>query len=112
MGMSHRSVGWMWRPIFFFSIDVADGPYTPATLTFWIKIFDEFPEPMSYSMRCTQRIFHPNIDPATGRIEIVEDFLDEGSNRLRSLLAALHRLIITPSQVCVVKNVQAGTLLQ
>lgn len=97
---------------FFFVIDVADGPYTPATLSFWIKIFDEFPEPGSCSIRCTQRIFHPNVDPSTGRIELPEDRFDENGNRLRSLLTALHQMILAPSASPVVKNTDAAKLLQ
>mmetsp|Transcript_60436 Transcript_60436/g.112239 ORF Transcript_60436/g.112239 Transcript_60436/m.112239 type:complete len:469 (+) Transcript_60436:45-1451(+) len=51
------------RAQFFFNMDVAEGPYTPATLTFWIKIFEDFPAPGGYSIRCTKSIFHPNVSP-------------------------------------------------
>ncbi|CAE7543272.1 RCE2 [Symbiodinium natans] len=82
----------------FYTIDVAEGPYTPATLTFWVKVFQEYPLPGSISVRCTKRIFHPSIDPRTGATALpgydaeVGDVTQEV--RLASLLASLTQMAV------------------
>merc|ERR1712151_921627 len=68
------------------------GPYTPSSLVFWIKIFDEFPAPGGFSVRCTQKIFHPSVDPDTRHLDIQECHLaavtaELSSSRLCGLTA-------------------------
>jgi len=96
---------------FFFTIDVAEGPFTPATLTFWIKIFDEFPSPGSCSVRCTQRIFHPSVNATTGRIAIPDELYEGGEKTLLALLTFVRQLILTPADSSAA-NSDAALLLQ
>eukprot|EP00929_Paragymnodinium_shiwhaense_P023665 TRINITY_DN14768_c0_g1_i4.p1 TRINITY_DN14768_c0_g1~~TRINITY_DN14768_c0_g1_i4.p1 ORF type:complete len:479 (-),score=105.20 TRINITY_DN14768_c0_g1_i4:353-1789(-) len=97
---------------FFFSIDVTDGPYTPSTLTFWIKVFDEFPEPGSVSIRCTQRIFHPNVDPETGRLDLREPLsTGQCGNHFKAVLLEIRSVIWRPSD-SPAANADAAMLLQ
>merc|ERR1719261_2041728 len=96
----------------FFSVDVCEGPYAPATLTFWIKVFDEYPLPSGYSIRCTKRIFHPNIDPETGRMDIEKHELEgKDPSKLRSILSAIRQRILEPVDVPAV-NPEAAMLRQ
>lgn len=83
---------------FFFTMDVTEGPYMPATITFWIKVFEDFPAPGSCRIRATKRIFHPFINPTTGTVELPEDSLygSEGEIQLRSLVLAVRDLIFAP----------------
>jgi len=103
---------------FFASFNIAEGPYTPATLVFWVKVFDEFPAPGSFSVRCTQRIFHPSIDSATGRVVLPDDCLDTGdasspgSGPLAVLLALIRRMMLCPPSNAPAGNVDAAMLLQ
>eukprot|EP00928_Gymnodinium_smaydae_P070206 TRINITY_DN54105_c0_g1_i1.p1 TRINITY_DN54105_c0_g1~~TRINITY_DN54105_c0_g1_i1.p1 ORF type:complete len:503 (-),score=100.02 TRINITY_DN54105_c0_g1_i1:80-1588(-) len=84
---------------FFFDVDVTEGPYMPTTLSFWIKVFDDFPAPDSYCIRCTRRFFHPCVQPDGGNLEVPQDALDAcGGSTLRSLLSAIRRLLLTPSE--------------
>merc|ERR1712232_1279694 len=70
----------------FLSLEVGEGPYMPATLVFWIKIFDDYPAEGSFSIRCTKRIFHPSVDQSTGHIDLQESQLNSASptNRLQA----------------------------
>eukprot|EP00930_Biecheleria_cincta_P047074 TRINITY_DN32567_c0_g1_i1.p1 TRINITY_DN32567_c0_g1~~TRINITY_DN32567_c0_g1_i1.p1 ORF type:complete len:447 (+),score=50.38 TRINITY_DN32567_c0_g1_i1:30-1343(+) len=77
---------------FFLSVDVTEGPYTPATLVFWIKIFSEYPQVGNFSVRCTKRIFHPCVDASTGAVDV----RTEGEVRLPSLIEALLQLVKSP----------------
>jgi len=103
---------------FFASYNIAEGPYTPATLTFWLKVFDEFPAPGSFSVRCTQRIFHPSIDSATGRVVLPDDCLDSGDaassggGPLSILLTLIRRMMLSPPSNALTGNVDAAMLLQ
>lgn len=84
---------------FFLTIDVAEGPYTPATLTFWIKVFDEYPERGSFSARCTKRVFHPCVEPTTGQIGFSDEQLglDSGAPlRLQSIIHGIRQMVVTP----------------
>lgn len=98
---------------FFFVIDVAEGPYTPATMTFWIKVFDDFPAPDSLSIRSTKRIFHPSIDPATGHVGIPWSRSGSAGDavHIQSVLCAVRRLASTPEDAPAI-NVDAAMLLQ
>lgn len=96
---------------YFFSVDAAEGPYAPATLTFWIKIFDEFPALDGISIRATKRIFHPNIDQETGRLKVPQLAGSEASCRLKDILTAIRRLVLTPTDSPAV-NGDAAMLLQ
>jgi len=97
----------------FLSMDVAEGPYTPASLTFWIKVFEDFPAEGSFSIRATRKIFHPCVDACTGAIEVPEEALDSGREglQLRSLVLAVRDLIVNPPGAPVL-NSHAATLLQ
>lgn len=103
---------------FFASFNITEGPYTPATLTFWVKVFDEFPAPGSFSVRCTQRIFHPGIDPTTGRVVLPHDCLESGDagspggGPLGILLALIRRMMLSPPSDAPAGNVDAAMLLQ
>lgn len=77
---------------FFLSMDVTEGPYTPATLVFWIKIFAEYPQANNFSVRCTKHIFHPCVDSSTGAVDV----RTEGETRLPSLIEALIQLVKRP----------------
>jgi len=95
---------------YFFTIDVAEGPYTPATVTFWIKVFEEYPAPDSVSVRCTKRLFHPNIDPESGTVELAE--LGGGVTlSLARLLMAIRQIIVRPTSAPAV-NPEAASLLE
>lgn len=97
---------------YFFTMDVAEGPYTPVTLDFWIKVFEEFPAPGSFSVRCTKRIFHPSVDPGTKQVEIREDGLEGGAaQRLQALLGEVRRLMVAPTDSPAI-NSEAAMLLQ
>lgn len=97
---------------FFFSIDVTDGPYTPSTVTFWVKVFDEFPEPGSVSVRCTTRIFHPSIDPDSCRLELREPLsTGQSGNSFKALLLEIRNVIFSPSDAPAA-NADAAMLLQ
>jgi len=112
---------------FFFSVDCTSGPYMPATLTFWIKVFDEFPEPGSISVRSTKRIFHPSVDVVSSRVEVPEDCLDVPAATLHAapataapqfvaglsaLLTFLRQLVLAPADNLLAANQDAATMLQ
>lgn len=83
---------------FFFTMDVVEGPYMPATLVFWIKVFEEFPNPGSFSVRSTKRIFHPNVDPELGTL-VLDHFNPAGdANTMRAILLAIRTLVCTPAE--------------
>lgn len=96
---------------FFFTVDVGEGPFTPATLTFWVKVFDDFPGRGSCSVRCTQRIFHPCVDPTTGRIAIPDEVYEASDKALSALLTFVRQLILTPRD-SPAANADAALLLQ
>mmetsp|Transcript_3600 Transcript_3600/g.9061 ORF Transcript_3600/g.9061 Transcript_3600/m.9061 type:complete len:461 (-) Transcript_3600:51-1433(-) len=112
------------RAQFFFTMDVAEGPYTPATLTFWVKIFEDFPAPGGYSIRCTKNIFHPNVS-ADDRGVCLPSQQDAGGSSsstalalcgprhypFRDLLLELRRCICSPGDSPAV-NADAAMLLQ
>jgi ubiquitin-conjugating enzyme E2 M len=94
---------------FFFSVDAAEGPYTPASLTFWVKFFDEFPALDGVSVRSTKRIFHPNIDQDTGHLKLPQD---AGANlHVKDLLAAIRGSVLRPTD-SPAANADAAMLLQ
>eukprot|EP00931_Biecheleriopsis_adriatica_P119383 TRINITY_DN94610_c0_g1_i1.p1 TRINITY_DN94610_c0_g1~~TRINITY_DN94610_c0_g1_i1.p1 ORF type:complete len:455 (+),score=83.70 TRINITY_DN94610_c0_g1_i1:62-1426(+) len=99
----------------FFTMDVSEGPYTPATLTFWVKIFSEYPVAGSFSIRSTKRIFHPNIDAQSGAVSIpgydVSDVAEASEVHLSTLLQALAQLVKVPTESPAV-NEEAASLLQ
>lgn len=101
------------RAQFFFTVDVGEGPYTPATLTFWIKIFDEFPAEGSFSVRSTKRIFHPSVDPETRHVGIPQVDLEGGDacRQLGALLVAIRRRVCSPTDAPAM-NAEAAMLLQ
>ncbi|CAK9007587.1 unnamed protein product [Durusdinium trenchii] len=91
----------------FFSMDVAEGPFTPASLVFWVKIFAEYPLPGSVSIRATKRIFHPSIDAQTGAVAF------PGANpqvKLASMLTSLVRMVKSPQPVAEPRNADASSL--
>lgn len=94
-----------------FELDVSEGPFMPATLSFWVKVFDDFPAPGSFSVRSNKRVFHPSIDPTTCRVEIPEDRIEGGGIALRPLLLAIRDLIVNPPDAPAV-NGDAAMLLQ
>lgn len=98
---------------FFVTIDIAEGPYTPATLVFWLKVFDEFPSPDSVSARCTQRVFHPCVDPASFHLELPAGSLEGvgGGYALHRLLSAIRGLFAAPVDAPA-RNAEAAMLLQ
>jgi len=96
---------------FFFAVDVAEGPFTPATLTFWVKVFDDFPRPGSCSVRSTQRIFHPCVDPGSGRIAIPDEVFEASDKALALVLGFVRQLILTPRD-SPAANTDAALLLQ
>ncbi|CAJ1353914.1 unnamed protein product, partial [Effrenium voratum] len=89
------------------------GPFTPASLTFWVKIFQEYPLPGSVSVRCTKRVFHPSIDAQTGAVAIPgqPELGDATELKLSSLLSALTTLVKAPASVPSPLNPEAATLL-
>lgn len=95
---------------FFFSVDAAEGPYAPATLTFWIKIFNEFPALDGISIRSTKRIFHPHIHPDTGLLKLQREGCDAES-RLKDILCAIRQAVLRPTDSPAV-NADAAMLLQ
>lgn len=103
---------------FFASFNITEGPYTPTTLTFWVKVFDEFPAPGSFSVRSTQRIFHPSIDPTTGRVVLPDECLESGDasspggGPLGILLTLIRRMMLSPPSNAPAGNVDAAMLLQ
>jgi len=97
---------------YFFSVDAAEGPYAPATIVFWIKIFDEFPALDGVSVRATKKIFHPNIDHETGRLKVPQVGAGSDSGfHLKDLLVAIRRLVLSPTDSPAV-NADAAMLLQ
>lgn len=96
---------------YFFSVDAAEGPYAPATLIFWIKIFDEFPAPDAFSIRSTKRIFHPNVDQDSGHLRLQRDSGVQSSYHLKDLLVAIRRAVLSPMDSPAV-NADAAMLLQ
>lgn len=85
---------------FFFSMDVAEGPYMPTTFDFWVKIFDDFPSRDSFRVRCMKRVFHPNVHTDSGRIDVPLDLADwRGSGAMRALLCAVRQLFVAPADV-------------
>jgi ubiquitin-conjugating enzyme E2 M len=95
---------------FFLSVDASEGPYAPATLKFWIKVFNEFPASDGVSIRSTQRIFHPNIDPDSGQVRLQPDSLERVC-RFKDVLSAIRRLVVTPTD-SPAANADAAMLLQ
>eukprot|EP00927_Polykrikos_kofoidii_P024537 TRINITY_DN22299_c0_g1_i1.p1 TRINITY_DN22299_c0_g1~~TRINITY_DN22299_c0_g1_i1.p1 ORF type:complete len:549 (+),score=79.35 TRINITY_DN22299_c0_g1_i1:165-1811(+) len=97
----------------FLSIDVGEGPYTPATMVFWIKIFADYPESDNVSIRCTKRIFHPNVDQESGAMELDDDQIvgKPGSNRLLAIVGTIRRSICNPTDTPLL-NHDAAMLLQ
>lgn len=98
---------------FFFIIDVSEGPYTPTTLYFWVKVFEDFPRSGSFSVRCTDRIFHPCIDPVSKHVELPQDVTSPstGAMRISNLLSAIREIIVSPPELPAV-NGDASLLLQ
>lgn len=96
---------------FFFSVDASEGPYVPATFTFWIKIFDEFPATDGVSIRSTKRIFHPNIDQDSGHFKVPQESGMQSSCRLKDILIAIRRSVLAPTDSPAV-NADAAMLLQ
>jgi len=100
----------------FYTMDVAEGPYTPSTLTFWVKVFEEYPLPGSVSIRCTKRIFHPCIDPRTGATAFPGHDTEVGDAsqeiRLASFLVALTQMVKAPCSVANALNNEASALLE
>lgn len=92
---------------FFVSVDVMEGPYTPATLVFWVKIFSEYPQAGNVSVRCTKRIFHPCVDSSTGAVGM----RIEGEVRLSSLVEELLQLVKSPPTEPAL-NTDAAALLE
>jgi len=99
----------------------------PATLTFWIKVFDEFPQPGSFSVRSTKRIFHPSVDTSSSRVEVPEDALDipvatphalalttapQHVAGLSTLLMFLRQLVLAPPDDSLVANEDAAVMLK
>jgi len=111
----------------FLSVDVGEGPYTPSTLVFWIKIFGEYPARDSFSVRCTKKIFHPSVDPDTRHVDLQESQLiaageqlasgsRQGSTgvkemRLQAMLVAIRNLVLRPVD-SPAANADAAMLLQ
>jgi len=97
----------------FLYIDIAEGPYMPSTLVFWIKIFDEFPALDGYSIRCTKKMFHPSVDVESRHVEIEESRLNAPSfpTRLGALIGALRSSMVSPEDTPTV-NIDAAVLLQ
>jgi len=86
------------RSQFFFEVDVCEGPYTPATLAFWVKIFDDFPDQGSYSVRSVKRIFHPGIDVETGHVHMDEASIRAASgSQLLAVLTSIRQLLLVPA---------------
>jgi len=98
---------------FFFVMDVSEGPFTPATLTFWIKVFDDFPAAGNVSVRSSKKIFHPCVDPSTGRLGLLEDQLlnERGVLSLQALFQAIRQMITSPEDSPAL-NADAAVLLQ
>jgi ubiquitin-conjugating enzyme E2 M len=98
---------------YFFTVDASEGPYAPASLTFWIKIFDEFPAFDGVSIRATKKIFHPNIDQESGRLKVpqLETGRSESVCHMKDLLVAIRRLVMSPTDSPAV-NQDAAMLLQ
>jgi ubiquitin-protein ligase len=103
---------------FFITFNVGEGPYMPTALTFWLKVFNDFPSADSFRLRCTTRVFHPFVNPESGRVNLPIDFAGwRGSGSLRFLLDALRRLFISPAEQPIsspvaVSNEAAAALLQ
>lgn len=93
----------------FFSMDVAEGPFTPASLVFWVKIFAEYPLPGSVSIRATKRIFHPSIDAQTGAVAFPGE--EAPKVKLASMLTSLVRMVKSPQPVAEPRNADASSLL-
>jgi len=97
---------------FFLILDVAEGPYTPASLKFWVKVFSEYPAPGSFSVRCTQRIFHPSVDASTSSVDIRGGgYAEGGAVQLSGLIGAIIQLVKTPADSPAI-NAEAAMLLQ
>lgn len=97
---------------FLFEVDVGEGPYTATTLAFWIKVFDDFPARESFSIRSSRRIFHPQVDPETRRVDLTEeDFADGQDGRFHAVLRALRGLARAPRDAPAA-NTEAAMLLQ
>lgn len=97
---------------FFFVMDVTEGPYVPATLSFWVKLFDDFPAEGSFSVRSSKRLFHPAVDPSTNRVDVPHERLAaQGPPSVRSLLLAVRELVAAPSD-SPATNGEAAMLLQ
>lgn len=92
---------------FFYTVDVAEGPFTPASLTFWIKVFEDFPADGSCGVRCTKRIFHPSVDPSSCKWHFHGD---DGGVGFPALLLAIRKSVCTPESSPA--NAVASTLLQ
>jgi ubiquitin-protein ligase len=85
---------------FFVTLNVGEGPYMPTTLTFWVKIFDDFPANDSFRVRCTKRVFHPSVHAESGKIAVPVDFSGwRGGGSLRFLLDALRKIFIAPAEL-------------
>lgn len=95
---------------FFFSVDAAEGPYAPATLTFWIKVFNEFPAVDGISIRSTKRVFHPHVQPDTGHFQLQRECCGAES-RLKDILVAIRRSVLSPTD-SPAANADAAILLQ
>jgi len=92
---------------FFYTVDVAEGPFTPASLTFWIKVFEDFPAEGSCRVRCTKRIFHPSVDPSSCQWRFHGN---DGGVGFPALLLAIRKSVCAPE--CSPANAVASTLLQ
>lgn len=95
---------------YFFSVDASEGPFAPSTLTFWIKVFPEFPAPDGVSIRCTKKIFHPNVDQETARVKLPHSGTGQ-EEKLKDILVSLRQLVLCPTDSPAV-NADAAMLLQ
>jgi len=94
----------------FFTIEISDGPYTPASLTFWIKIYDEYPDLGGLVARCTKQVFHPNFDAERGHLDVQESDLEADMFRIQAVLNFIRRLCHSPA-ASPVMNSDAAALL-
>lgn len=94
----------------FFTMDLGEGPFAPASLVFWVKIFAEYPLPGSVSIRSTKRIFHPSIDAQTGAVAVPGEESTSKVN-LGMMLLALVQMVKKPQVPMEPRNPEAATLL-
>lgn len=95
----------------FFSMDVAEGPFAPASLVFWVKIFSDYPLQGSVSIRSTKRIFHPSVDAQTGAVALGTGEECGAKVNLGSMLTALAQMVKVPQPAAEPLNSEASSLL-